>query len=84
MPTFNTLATTSQPLLHLPEFWLPESPVHDEETGVTYFTDIPAKSVYSFELAKGMESLKKIEVDEFVGCLFQIAGVRLPPHSNTE
>lgn len=43
---FPIIATADKPLLHRDDFWLPESPVHDEATGITYFTDIPSKVLH--------------------------------------
>lgn len=74
-PSFNVIATAGKPILHRDDFWLTEAPVHDEETGLTWFTDIPRSAVYSFDVKVGQESLKRIEVGEYVGCLALIEGV---------
>jgi sugar lactone lactonase YvrE len=69
------LARLTHPLLHSPSFHLPESPVHDPKTGLTYFTDIPQKCIYSFDVRVGQDSLRRIDVGEHVGCVFLIDGV---------
>lgn len=74
-PSFNVIATTGKPILHRDDFWLTEAPVHDEATGLTWFTDIFGSAVYNFDLKIGQASLKKIDVEEYVGCLALIEGV---------
>jgi hypothetical protein len=76
-PSFTVIATAGKPILHRDDFWLTEAPVHDEETGLTWFTDIPRGAIYSFDIKVGQESLKRIEVGEYVGCLSLIEGVSL-------
>lgn len=76
-PLFTVIATAGKPILHRDDFWLTEAPVHDEETGLTWFTDIPRGAVYSFDIKVGQESLKRIEVGEYVGCLALIQGVSM-------
>lgn len=73
-PTFPVIATTSEPVLHVDDFWLTEAPVYDAETGLTWFTDIPRGVVYSFDHTVGQSSLRRIEVGEYVGCLALIEG----------
>ncbi|KAI5839889.1 hypothetical protein DFP73DRAFT_483572 [Morchella snyderi] len=73
-PSFTVIATAGKPILHRDDFWLTEAPVHDGETGLTWFTDIPRGAVYSFDIKVGQESLKRIEVGEYVGCLALIEG----------
>lgn len=77
-PSFTVIATAGKPILHRDDFWLTEAPVHDEENGLTWFTDIPRGVVYSFDIKVGQESLKRIEVGEYVGCLALIEGVSAP------
>jgi len=76
-PNFKVIARTGEPILHREDFWLPESPVHDEETGITWFTDIPRSVIYGFDVKEGQKSLKRIEVEDLVGCLALIDGVRI-------
>ncbi|PWW75690.1 SGL-domain-containing protein [Tuber magnatum] len=73
-PKFRVIAKTGEPILHLEDFWLPESPVHDEDTGTTWFTDIPRSVIYGFNVKEGQKSLKRIEVGDPVGCLALIEG----------
>jgi len=77
-PNFKVIARTGEPILHREDFWLPESPVHDEETGITWFTDTPRSVIYGFNVKEGQKSLKRIEVGDLVGCLALIDGVRYP------
>lgn len=74
-PSFNIIATTGKPVLHREDFWLPEAPLHDEETGLTWFTDIFRSAVFSFDVKIGQDSLRRIDVGEYVGCLALIEGV---------
>jgi len=76
-PNFKVIARTGEPILHREDFWLPESPVHDEETGTTWFTDTPRSVIYGFNVKEGQKSLKRLEVGELVGCLALIDGVRI-------
>ncbi|KAI5855696.1 SMP-30/Gluconolaconase/LRE-like region-domain-containing protein [Tricharina praecox] len=64
-----TIATAATPLLHSPDFWLPESPLHDPTTGLTHFTDIPSKRIYTFSHFDSA-SLSSISVSDYVGALF--------------
>jgi len=73
-PNFKVIARTGEPILHREDFWLPESPVHDEETGITWFTDTPRSVIYGFNVKEGQKSLKRLEVGEPVGCLALIDG----------
>ncbi|CAZ86154.1 unnamed protein product [Tuber melanosporum] len=71
---FKVIAKTGDPILHREDFWLPESPVHDEDTGTTWFTDIPRSVIYGFNVKEGQKSLRRIEVGDLVGCLALIDG----------
>lgn len=73
IPTYTTL---SNPILQRSSFWLTESPVHDARTGLTWFTDIPDKAIYSFDLTSSdpQSSLRRIDVPEYVGCIALIDG----------
>jgi sugar lactone lactonase YvrE len=66
------IATTTKPLLHRTDFWLPESPVHDVSTGLTHFTDIPSRRIYSFRLSSP-ESLTYISTADSIGAVFLCA-----------
>lgn len=67
--------TAGKPIIHRDDFWLTEAPLHDKETGLTWFTDIFHGAVYSFDVKVGQESLRRIDVGEYVGCLALIEGV---------
>jgi sugar lactone lactonase YvrE len=64
-----TIATATTPLLHHPDFWLPESPVHDASTGLVHFPDIPARRIYTFDPA-APESLSYISPADSIGAVF--------------
>lgn len=76
MASIPTYTTVSTPLLQRPSFWLTESPVHDPRTGLTWFTDIPDKAIYNFELSSSepQKTLRRIDVPEYVGCIALIEG----------
>ncbi|KAI5780423.1 SMP-30/Gluconolaconase/LRE-like region-domain-containing protein [Geopyxis carbonaria] len=73
MAAIPIIATASKPILHSPDFWLPESPVHDATTGLTWFPDIPSSCIYSFSLSAGQSSLKRYPTPSPIGALFLIA-----------
>ena len=76
MASIPTYTTVSAPLLQRSTFWLTESPVLDQRTGLTWFTDIPDKAIYSFELSSAdpQKTLRRIDVPEYVGCVALIEG----------